>query len=269
MVVPLTTGTGYDFEEEPMLAVIEDIYPDEPSAPKSAEDVSRGAPQTRKKRGDHLSIDMNWQQAGGDGTRTRTRGRPADATASFVSEFQQMAFLVSPGPRSYTEAITGPDTAVAESPDELMRGSDDVPISLDWQPAGDVKPNHTCQNDATAGFVPEPEEMDLLPSSGSPSYTDTVSVTDSTHWKAAIARDLESLQAHEKLLEKFEMHTSRGRATSMQSDANLEPRHKDEESADHNWYHRVGILGRFVGDPLVYHGTPISHREFLATMGLG
>jgi hypothetical protein len=89
--------------------VIEDRHPDEPSAPKPAEHVSRGAPRTRKKRGDDLSIDMNWQPAGGDDVRTRTRGRPADATASFVTEFQQMAFLVSPGPRSYTEAVTGPD----------------------------------------------------------------------------------------------------------------------------------------------------------------
>ena len=117
-LVPLTTGTGLDFEEEPRPAMIDDKNSTEPvnvpiMEPKPAEDASPQVPRTRKKRGDDLSIDMNWQPAGGDNIfRTRTRGRlPADAAASFAVEFQHMAFLASPGPCSYTEAVTGPDSA--------------------------------------------------------------------------------------------------------------------------------------------------------------
>ena len=116
-LVPLTTGTGLDFEEEPGPTVMDNKNPTEPVnilivEPEPAADASQQMPRIRRKRGDDLSIGMNWQPAGGGNIfRTRNRGRPADVAASFAMEFQHMAFLASPGPRSYTEAVTGPDSA--------------------------------------------------------------------------------------------------------------------------------------------------------------
>ena len=116
-LVPLTASTRLDFEEEPGPTVMDNKNPTEPvnipiMEPEPAADASQQMPWIRRKHGDDLSIDMNWQPAGGGNIfRTRNRGRPADAAASFAMEFQHMAFLASPGPRSYTEAVTGPDSA--------------------------------------------------------------------------------------------------------------------------------------------------------------
>jgi len=79
-LVPLTTGTRLDFEEELGPTVMDNKNPTEPVnipivEPEPAADASQQMPRIRRKRGDDLSIDMNWQPAGGGNIfRTRNRG---------------------------------------------------------------------------------------------------------------------------------------------------------------------------------------------------
>ena len=80
----------------------------------------------------------------------------------------------------------------------------------------------------------------------------------------------------QKVLEKFEMHTCKGRAMPLESKP--VPRGKDEEAMDQNLYRQavgcilyaalgsrpdfayaIGVLGRFAGDPSVHHWKAIKH----------
>jgi len=143
-LVPLSTGPGYDFEDFAPPAVVietpdnptelvfspkdssllvavsknpnEPILPPKPDEPKeptwtpgdSISETSQGVLQVCRRCGDNLSIDINWQPAGGGDTEGHTSR--SDAAASYLIEPGDMAFLAAVSPRTYTNTVTDPES---------------------------------------------------------------------------------------------------------------------------------------------------------------